>query len=1130
MGESQTVKCTGSNGTRVNITLLNIDKTKEVYGLAGSIVNDGNELIKVPYDLPAGQYYLRVSCVENCSPEVSFDDSNAPFSIVSGTALSIPHISYITPTSVTVGGTVYVYGSNLYGAPFSIDGNYGTLPNYQDPSGASFSFIIPSNMSVGTHTLRVEQIATGVLGNSVTFTVVASQQAPSITVLSPNGGEQLSTGPSSNFKVWYQVSNPQFSGIAQLKLELLLKDGTVLGRIHSSSLLNFFSDSSYWNFSWQTGLWYGPDGSTNVAGVGEYKIRATLFDGIKVVSIDDSNAPFSIVTAGTTVYESVKCVFNGSSSEQNCYTATDTSSIYYKLGCSGVGACVVDLKGTKGDKITWKSSCGGYAYTVVDGTNKYAEFSCSSVVPPITVLSPNGGEVLQKGTPMTIKWNYDGNYGERSVRIDLVDANPSYGGAPNPVLLIANYIPINSNNYGPTNSGSYTWTIPTTVPAGTYYKIRIAMSGTEGYGDLSDSTFQIVNNVALATPVFTKLSVPTNTLTNGTQVLYRFRATTISSQDASISTLQFPISLSGVAPISLSDISLYGYSDSGFSVQAYSANPVGQRYGSIGSTVVIFSQGDFPLGVPLAIPAGTSRYFEVRVYVNTGSFAPVSVTTSLSGLGSETLTKTAPTTSTNPVGYVGPVSYSAINGWACVPGLNNQLKVSISITPGNYQISNITANVPRTEAGFLQNSGCTDINHGFAVNPSLNFPSLPAGSYTVSATAQHPTTGAVVALTPLSGQTTFTVGAAVEPAPVLYSVTPNTVTALQTTTFIIIGDYFQPGAIVVYSAPSSGTLSTTFYSKSELRVAVTGGLLQGTYTFKVLNPPPYGKESGTLSVQATAPTAPSGAIISMTPNPCTVAQGATRCPVTIMWSAFNAPLAGIRAKDSVSGWEGLVCAADKTLCTLDAAPGNYVVKLHLVATDPNSQILDQKSGVINPPSTLTGGATSGADLVALSISPSGPFTVGQSVTFSAVVKNAGGGAMPGSGYDADLMIDYGNDNSTCQGPGSTSSSGCNAYVGSPLSVPLIAPGATHTLSIPWTATCQIFTAPCTHLLRFRVDLPYNLMPESSETNNYVTKIITVQPAVQGAFDAGEADSLAALLFSLERQLEELERLLNSLLP
>ena len=110
---------------------------------------------------------------------------------------------------------------------------------------------------------------------------------------------------------------------------------------------------------------------------------------------------------------------------------------------------------------------------------------------PVTVLSPNGGEVLQKGTPMTIKWNYDGNYGERSVRIDLVDANPSYGSAPNPVLLIANYIPINSNNSGPTNSGSYTWTIPTTVLTGSNYKIRLMVSGTEGYIDESDAPFTI---------------------------------------------------------------------------------------------------------------------------------------------------------------------------------------------------------------------------------------------------------------------------------------------------------------------------------------------------------------------------------------------------------------------------------------------------------------------------------------------------------------------------------------------------------------------------------------------------------------------------------------------------------------
>ncbi|HEY4523580.1 MAG TPA: CARDB domain-containing protein [Candidatus Paceibacterota bacterium] len=486
----------------------------------------------------------------------------------------------------------------------------------------------------------------------------------------------------------------------------------------------------------------------------------------------------------------------------------------------------------------------------------------------------------------------------------------------------------------------------------------------------------------------------------------------------------------------------------------------------------------------------------------------------------------APTTvSANPVGYVGPVSKNMIYGWACVPGMNDYLNISLSITPGIYQISNITANVSRTEAGFVQNSGCTNIYHGFAVNPSLNFPSLPAGTYTVTATAKHPTTGVVVGLTPLSGQTTFTVGAAVAPAPSLSSVYPNTVIALRPEAFNIYGFNFQSGATIVYSGPSSGTLAASFVNSTQLFLSVPGGLLQGTYTFKVRNPD--GKESVMLIVNATAPTTASGVISSMTPNPCNVASGATRCRATIVWSATNAPSAGIRARDSVSGWEGIVCATGITTCVFDAAPGNYTVTLRSNVNYSSSQILDQKSGVVNAPSTSTGGTTSGADLQAVSISPAGPFTVGQSVTFNAVVKNAGSSAMPGSGYDADLMIDYGNDNSTCQGPGNTLSSGCNAYVGSPLSVPLIAPGATYTFSIPWTATCQIFTAPCTNLLRFRVDLPHNLMPESNESNNYITKLITVNPA--GTSDASDLSNLASALNNIQVSVAAIAETLRLLL-
>ncbi|HLC62537.1 MAG TPA: hypothetical protein VJI52_05980 [Candidatus Nanoarchaeia archaeon] len=68
------------------------------------------------------------------------------------------------------------------------------------------------------------------------------------------------------------------------------------------------------------------------------------------------------------VKEQVKCVFTDSTAEQSCYSE--------KWSCKGVGTCVVDVSGDKGEKVTWKSSCGGYAYTVIDGQSEHATFYC----------------------------------------------------------------------------------------------------------------------------------------------------------------------------------------------------------------------------------------------------------------------------------------------------------------------------------------------------------------------------------------------------------------------------------------------------------------------------------------------------------------------------------------------------------------------------------------------------------------------------------------------------------------------------------------------------------------------------------------------------------------------------------
>ncbi len=73
-------------------------------------------------------------------------------------------------------------------------------------------------------------------------------------------------------------------------------------------------------------------------------------------------------TVPSLVKEQVKCVFYYSKDKQECSSE--------KGSCSGIETCSVDVSGKKGEKITWKSTCGGYDYTVIDGDNEYAEFRC----------------------------------------------------------------------------------------------------------------------------------------------------------------------------------------------------------------------------------------------------------------------------------------------------------------------------------------------------------------------------------------------------------------------------------------------------------------------------------------------------------------------------------------------------------------------------------------------------------------------------------------------------------------------------------------------------------------------------------------------------------------------------------
>ncbi len=83
--------------------------------------------------------------------------------------------------------------------------------------------------------------------------------------------------------------------------------------------------------------------------------------------------------------------------------------------------------------------------------------------PTITVIAPNGGETLTRGTTYTIKWSTTNL--TCNIEIELVTATsnlvsgsmfvePIYG-----VRALSVVVP---------NTGTYSWTIPTSIPAGNY--------------------------------------------------------------------------------------------------------------------------------------------------------------------------------------------------------------------------------------------------------------------------------------------------------------------------------------------------------------------------------------------------------------------------------------------------------------------------------------------------------------------------------------------------------------------------------------------------------------------------------------------------------------------------------------
>ncbi|MDP2598778.1 MAG: hypothetical protein Q8P49_03035 [Candidatus Liptonbacteria bacterium] len=289
-----------------------------------------------------------------------------------------------------------------------------------------------------------------------------------------------------------------------------------------------------------------------------------------------------------TVSEQVKCVFSGSTSMQKCYTATNYTSPYYNLGCSSNSeTCIADLRGTAGDRITWKSSCGGYAYTTMDGTNEYARFNCgTSVSPLINVISPSGGEAWLEGSTHQIQWQPVNS----AVRVEIY------------LYRDGRYI---TGMNGAAN-GLYSWTIPVGIVSQgggqSNYSLRIIAEDATGNITIAQGNSASFSIVATATQS-AAISIATDPTVgvqsqsvipgSGGYVFLAFTLTAGSSADATISSIN--LGCGGYACNSVTNTRLWA-------PEAGSLGPLGQTWYP--------SAGNSQLFLPnITIPRGTSKKF-----------------------------------------------------------------------------------------------------------------------------------------------------------------------------------------------------------------------------------------------------------------------------------------------------------------------------------------------------------------------------------------------------------------------------------------------------------------------------------------------------------------------------------------
>ncbi|TSC95078.1 MAG: hypothetical protein CEN87_90 [Parcubacteria group bacterium Licking1014_1] len=301
----------------------------------------------------------------------------------------------------------------------------------------------------------------------------------SITVLSPNGGEVLTTGQDYTIK-WNSYGIPSYQNV---KIEL--------GYNHNDPTYaagNYFEDwivektPNTGSYTWSVPEFYG-------VGLNSSSFRVKISYSSGVVDYSDANFTIKIGVSNPTLiinpgpiaganYKSGdKITINWSPKEEdfsyslNLLKKSDSSftrwATLYPVFSNGLIQSYYweVLSGLSGNDYYLRVETSKTASRENIGYSQVFSIVNNSTQPSITVISPNGGERWTEVNTYTITWNASYHVGQKLIDISLKDSRNNY----------YTYIAKDVNpRYLGDDKYSYAWTVPPGItPGENVFKVRI---------------------------------------------------------------------------------------------------------------------------------------------------------------------------------------------------------------------------------------------------------------------------------------------------------------------------------------------------------------------------------------------------------------------------------------------------------------------------------------------------------------------------------------------------------------------------------------------------------------------------------------------------------------------------------